>query len=49
MPFHWCADELMAILLLLPFASYVRNWIINVWRKRHQKPCCRHEEGEHGK
>lgn len=46
---HCCQDEVMAIVMLIPFVGFTRSWIVNVWRKRHQKPNCCHGGEDHGK
>lgn len=44
---HFCFDELMALLLMVPFMKYAINWIKGckkTWQDRHKKPNCLHNK-----
>jgi hypothetical protein len=36
MGFHFCADELFAILTILAGWKYVPGWVRGVWGRRHR-------------
>ena len=47
--FHICQDELYALLMCIPFAGFVVNWIKSraaIWRRRHTDHCT-HADKEH--
>lgn len=43
MPFHWCADETIALLSAIPFIGYFFARLHAWWHKKFNHPC--HEEG----
>ena len=42
---HWCMDETLALLSVLPFIGYLFTKLHVWWHKKHHHPC--HEEGCH--
>ena len=42
---HWCMDETLALLSVLPFIGYFFTKLHIWWHKKHHHPC--HEEGCH--
>jgi len=46
---HFCTDELVALSLLIPGVRYFLVWFRTVWKKRHEKPTCIHENGHEEK
>lgn len=43
MPFHWCADETIALFSALPFIGFFFAKLHTWWHKKFGHPC--HEEG----
>ena len=44
---HWCHEETLALLSLIPFATYYIAWLRVWWHKKFPKKCVHHKDHDH--